>query len=454
MPFEIKMPQLGLTMEKGSVVEWLVRAGDQISAGQEVLSVETDKSVVTIEARQGGTIHSILVPEGQEVPVGTVLAIGLVPGEILPVGWHPSQPATVELPAPEPAAQISSSAANTTPQGGTQASWKARTMARKAGLELGTIVGSGPGGRVVAADIAQALASRATALPREIKATPVATSLAASLGLELSQVTGSGSSGRITQSDVLEAAAAIIRRQGTPPSKPTPGLPQVAATTPLKGIRRIVSEGMATSVHTTARVTLFREVVAAELIILRERFRSRGANVSYNDILVKICSTALREHPGANARLGNGQIEYLDRTNIGLAVDTERGLLVPVIHNADLLTIPQIAAESARLVEAARDGRSLPDDLSGGTFTITNLGMFGVEGFTPVINLPECCILGAGRIVRKPVVCGEEDTVVVRPVMTVSLVFDHRVIDGAPAARFLDRIAQLIKDPVLLLTTA
>ena len=169
-------------------------------------------------------------------------------------------------------------------------------------------------------------------------------------------------------------------------------------------------------------------------------------------MLVHICAMALREHPAANARLGDAGIlrcwiEHLDRINIGLAVDTERGLLVPVVHNADRLTIPQIAAETARLVEAARAGRSLPDDLSGGTFTITNLGMFGVEGFTPVINLPECCILGVGKIVRKPTVVDEDDTMAVRPMMTLSLVFDHRVIDGAPAARFLDRIAQLVEDP-------
>jgi pyruvate dehydrogenase E2 component (dihydrolipoamide acetyltransferase) len=164
-----------------------------------------------------------------------------------------------------------------------------------------------------------------------------------------------------------------------------------------------------------------------------------------------MCAIALRDHPAANSRLGEDQIEHLDRINIGLAVDTDRGLLVPVIHSADRLSIPQIAAESARLIEAARTGRSLPDDLAGGTFTITNLGMLGVEGFTPVINLPECCILGVGRIVRKPVVCDGEDTVAVRPMVTISLVFDHQVIDGAPAARFLDRIAQVIQDPLLLL---
>jgi pyruvate dehydrogenase E2 component (dihydrolipoamide acetyltransferase) len=174
-------------------------------------------------------------------------------------------------------------------------------------------------------------------------------------------------------------------------------------------------------------------------------------SVSYNDLLIRICAVALCEHPAANARLGEGQIEHLDRVNVGLAVDTERGLLVPVVHDADRLTLPQIAAKTAWLVAAARSGRIAPEQLSGGTFTVTNLGMFGVEGFAPVINLPECCILGVGKIVRKPVVVDQADTVAVRPTMTLSLVFDHRVIDGAPAARFLDRIAQLIEDPLLLL---
>ena len=337
-------------------------------------------------------------------------------------------------------------------------------MAREAGLDLGVVNGSGPGGRIVAKDVAKVLSAQAPAPLVEVKATPVATNLAAALGLDLSSTTGSGLQGRVTQQDVLEAAAAIIRQKTTvlrqaQDAAPEPGLPKAASTLPLKGVRKIVSEGMATSVHTTARVTLFREVDVTEFVKLRERFKSQVERVSYNDILVQICAMALREHPEANARLGDGGhssdsdgwIERMDRINIGLAVDTERGLLVPVIHNADRLTIAQIATERARLVEATRTGRSLPDDLVGGTFTITNLGMFGVEGFTPIINLPECCILGVGRIVRKPIVIDEDDTVVVRPMMILSLVFDHRVVDGAPAARFLDRIAQLVKDPMLLL---
>lgn len=453
MPFEIAMPQLGLTMEKGSVIEWLVQEGDPISEGQEIFTVETDKSVVAVEARAEGILARILVPAGQEVPVGAILAVGTAAGETLPADWQPSQtftaPSTPSAPAPEPMAAAPAVAA---PEGPIQASWKARAMAHQANLDLGAIAGSGPQGRIVAADVARVSATTEPAPVTQVSATPVALNLAEALGLDLGGVRGTGAGGKITQSDVLEAAAARIRQQPAAPAMPERGLPQVAQAIPLKGVRKIVSQAMAHSVHTTARVSLFREVDVSELMGWRERLKAQGKSVSYNDLLVQICAAALREHPEANARLGEGQIEILDRINIGLAVDTDRGLLVPVVHNADFMTTAQIAAESARLVEAAREGRLLPDELSGGTFTITNLGMLGVEGFTPVINLPECCILGVGRIVRKAVVVDEVDSLDVRPMMMLSLVIDHRILDGAPAARFLNRIAELIQDPMLLLT--
>ncbi len=458
MPFEITMPQLGLTMEKGTVVEWLVAGGDPVTPGQEIFQVETDKAVVAVEARNEGTIARVLVPAGAEVAVGTVLAVGVAPGEALPAGWQPGQPAAPEAETAERMAPPRIGSTVAAADGPLQASWKARRLAREAGVDLRTVVGSGPAGRIVARDVARA---QVAAVPPEAehKATPVAANLAAALGLDLAQVRGSGPDGRVGQEDVLAAAAAIIRQKAATPPVQESSLPEVASTTPLKGVRKIVSEGMATSVHTTARVTLFRQVDAGEFARLRERFIAQGVSVSYNDLLIRICAVALREFPAANARLGQGghqndsRIEHLDRVNVGLAVDTERGLLVPVVHDADRLRLPQIAAETARLVAAARSGRIAPDDLSGGTFTLTNLGMFGVEGFTPVINLPECCILGVGKIVRKAVVVDAQDTVTVRPTMTLSLVFDHRVIDGAPAARFLDRIAQLVEDPLLLLTS-
>jgi len=452
MPFEITMPQLGLTMESGVLVKWCVQEGDRIAPGEQIFEVETDKATVAVEAHEEGTIERILVSEGQEVPVGTLLAIAVAAGETLPTAWQPVHPSVAPAPVLWPAPQVALPSAKPSADAGLQASWKARTLAHQAGLDWRTIAGSGPGGRVVAEDVTQALASAAAVAKSEPKATSVAAKLAASLGLDLSAVVGSGPQGRITQSDVLEAAAAIIRERAVPRPVPMSGPAQVLNAVPLTGVRQVVSERMAVSAHSTARVTLFREVDATGLVDLRERFISRGLQVSYNDILVKICAVSLREHPEANARMGDGQIEYLGRIHIGLAVDTDRGLLVPVIRNADLLTVPQIAVARSRLIEAARAGYSLPDDLTGGTFTLTNLGMLGVEGFTPVINLPECCILGVGRMVRKPVVVDESDTLAVRPMMILSLAFDHRVIDGAPAARFLERVVQLVQDPWLLLT--
>lgn len=453
MPFEITMPQLGLTMETGTIVEWLVNEGEQISPGQEIVDVETDKSVVAVQARQAGTIARILAQLGQEVPVGAVLAVGLSPGESLPVEWQPDLAAMAPAPAPVTQSTQTLTTRAFSQGGPQQVSWKARRMAREAGLELRGVNGSGPGGRIVAKDVALALATPPEEKPAPVSVSPVAAQLASTLGLDLQHVAGSDPEGQIRQADVIAAAAAVIQGRTGPGPIPTPGPAQVAKTIPLTGVRGTVSRRMAVSGSTTARVTLLREVDATALIELRERFSARlqDTRVSYNDILIRICAAALREHPGVNARMGDGQIEWLDQVNVGLAVDTDQGLLVPVVHHADTLSIPQIAAKSTRLIEAARSGRCLPDELTGGTFTITNLGMFRVEGFTPVINLPECCILGVGCFVRKPVVVDEHDTVAVRPMMVLSLAFDHRVIDGAAAARFLDRIAQLIQDPLLLL---
>ncbi len=414
-------------MERGKVVKWLVRVGDRVERGQPIFEVETDKAIVTVEAQQGGKVARILVAEGEEAPVGAALAVLVGEGEAAPEAVAPSAKR--------------------------EASWKARAEARKAGLDIGEIAGTGPGGRVVAADVARALAERAQAAPRveeAVRATPAAERLAAALGLELAGIAGSGPGGRVMEEDVLGAAAAILRGRGAV-SAAAAGPAGVVERIPLTGVRGIVSRRMGESARETARVVLFREVDAGAMIELRDMLKEQGVEVTYNDILVRVCAEALRRHPEANARLGDGCIERLGEVNIGLAVETERGLLVPVIRGADRRSLSEIARERARLVEAARAGRIGPDDMSGGTFTITNLGMYGVEGFTPVINLPECCILGVGRIGKKAVVCEECDEVMVRPMMMLSLVFDHRVIDGAPAARFLDTIARLVESPALIL---
>ena len=223
---------------------------------------------------------------------------------------------------------------------------------------------------------------------------------------------------------------------------------------PLKGVRAIIAERMGASVHTTARVTLMTEVDATELVAMRERLKARvgeawGSAPGYNDLLARIVAQALRKFPYMNARLAPDAIELLAHVNLGIAVDTERGLVTPVLRGVDTLSILAIQRGYDALIARAMAGKSLPDDFAAGTFTITNLGALDVDGFTPIINPPQAAILGAGRIIEKPV--ARDGAVVIRPMITLSLSFDHRIVDGAPAARFLQRVKQLVERPMALL---
>jgi pyruvate dehydrogenase E2 component (dihydrolipoamide acetyltransferase) len=274
--------------------------------------------------------------------------------------------------------------------------------------------------------------------------------------VDLRGVSGSGPGGRITREDVEQAAQGAAVAEPAP-AEPTPRpAAEVLERTPLAGIRGAVARRMAESSRATARVTLLMEVDATALVNLRERLKGRvaeewGFAPSYNDLLAKIVATALRQHPHMNARLTADALERLAHVNLGLAVDTERGLLVPVVRDADTKSVRQLAEEFRALAEKARAGRASPDDLSGGTFTITNLGMYDVWAFTPIINLPEAAILGVGCITPTPVV--RQGQVVVRQMLMLSLAFDHRLVDGAPAARFLQVLKALIEEPYLWLAT-
>jgi pyruvate dehydrogenase E2 component (dihydrolipoamide acetyltransferase) len=318
-------------------------------------------------------------------------------------------------------------------------------------VDLALVTGSGPNGRIVERDVVAYVESAP-------KATPVARKMAADKGIDLATITGTGVGGKITQADVEAAAAAPAAPVAAAPVKPTPAvappLAEVAATEPLSGLRGIIADRMATSAHTTARVTLMTEVDATDFVDVRTRLKAEvseqwGFAPGYNDLLALIVARALREYPYMNARLNGDVIERLPGINLGMAVDTERGLLVPVIHSADQLGLRAFGQQFRDLVARARVGKSLPDDLAGGTFTITNLGMFDIDAFTPIINLPELAILGVGRILAKPVV--KDGEIVVRQMVTLSLTFDHRLVDGAPAARFLQRIKQMVENPYLLL---
>jgi pyruvate dehydrogenase E2 component (dihydrolipoamide acetyltransferase) len=467
MAEEVFIPKYGQTVEEVTLIKWMAADGAQVKKGQEILEIETDKTNFTLEAEANGFLHRGPHAEGQVVPVLTVVAIigredeqfaagALVAGAAETEGTAAAEVAPVERMA---------EAVTTGMSGRVFASPRARKLAAEKGVNLAEVPPTGGEGvRVAERDVVAYL----TSAP---KVTPVAQRLAEEAGIDLRAVPGTGPGGRVTKEDVEQvirsrAEAARPAAQATPPRvaiAPIPpkavALPEVEVVerVPLKGVRAIIADRMGTSVHTTARVTLMMEVDATEFMAARERIKAKvseewGFAPGYNDLLALIVARSLRNLPYMNARLAPDAIEYLAHVNLGMAVDTERGLLVPVIRDADRLSLREFGAAFREMVDRARKGKSLPDDLSGGSFTITNLGMFDIEAFTPVINLPEAAILGVGRIIPKWVYRPESPNApVLRQMMALSLVFDHRVVDGAPAARFLQYIKGLVEEPYLLL---
>jgi pyruvate dehydrogenase E2 component (dihydrolipoamide acetyltransferase) len=455
MATEVILPKLGQTMEEGTIVEWFKQEGDAVQRGEVLFTVESDKATLESESPARGVLRRILAPAGQTVPVLATVAIITrtadedisafqVTGQKVADAVAPSETLEPEPPKPEPLA---------TQTDRLFASPRARMRAREHGVNLSQIAGTGPGGRIVERDVFAYIESQP-------KATPMARKMAADLEVELSTVTGTGIGGKITQEDV-EAAAKTRQAIATEPvTAPVPApaikLPsvEIAATVPLSGLRGIIAERMSLSVHTTARVTLVTEADATAFVQARTNLKAQvtqewGFAPGYNDLLALIVARSLREFPYMNARLNGEIIERLTYINLGMAVDTERGLIVPVIRDADTMGLREFGTRFRDLVNRAREGKSLPDELTGGTFTITNLGMYDIDAFTPVINLPEAAILGVGRIQPKPAV--RDDKVVVCHMITLSLAFDHRLVDGAPAARFLQHIKRLVENPYLLL---
>ncbi len=461
MATEVILPKLGQTMEEGTIVEWLKAEGEEVQRGEVLFTVESDKATLEAESPGRGYLRKILVPAGETVPVLT--AVGIITRtldeEIPGLGEAAVEAAAVPTPAAAGAPAAAPAEEEVTEPGRDGrifASPRARMRARENEVDLRLIKGTGPHGRIVERDVL-------AFVEEQPRATPMARKVAAEMGVDLRILSGTGPGGRIVRADVEAATQAPVTVAPAPAAARAAAraaveirLPEaeVAATEPLKGLRGIIADRMATSAQTTARVTLFSEVDATAFVEVRTRLKEAvseewGFAPGYNDLLALMVARALREHPYMNARLSGDEIQRLAHVNLGMAVDTERGLLVPVIRDADRLGLRAFGQTFRDLVGRARDGRSLPDDLSGGTFTITNLGMFDVDGFTPIINLPEAAILGVGRIRPTPVVRGGE--VVVAQTMILSLAFDHRVADGAPAARFLRRIKELVEHPYLLL---
>ena len=456
MAIELRMLQMDQTMTKGKIGKWLVKEGDTVAQGQPLLEIETDKVVHEQESPTDGVIAQLLAEEGANVPVNAILAIIGAPGEEVArveVGTTTAQPTPTQPEQPK-ATPSTTTERRDDPVPALKASPAARQLAEKLAIDLTEVKASGPGGRILESDVQRYIDLRGEAPVAEtsrLKASPLARRLAKEHGLDLSSIIGSGPDGRIVRDDVLQAASTV----------PTPTAPVVETATPqqatevisMSGIREIIAERMTLSVQTNASVTLHTEVDATGFVELRQmlndKLQAREVSLTYTDLLVKVVANALQEHPRLNATLTDDGIHLLSEINIGVAVALEDGLVVPVVRNADKGRLSEISTQVRDFAERARSNQLTPGELQGGTFTITNLGNFGIDAFTPIINPPESAILGVGRILKKPVV--HDNEIAIRSMLTLSLTFDHRVIDGAPAAQFLQTVAGYIQDPYLLL---
>ena len=460
---EFKVPDLGEGLTEAEIVNWLVKPGDTVELNQPLVEVETEKAIVEVPSPYAGTVKELRGNVGERVAVGSTFVVfetGDAAGdadepastgsrkEVL-VGYGPEEggskrrkdrkigrrkdedDADASAPEPEPVTEAAAPAAPaaapaTNGSRGTNGSGAVRALAtppvrklaRELGVDIDVIEGSGPGGRVTRDDV-QAAASAPAAAPTA-PAAPAAAS--------------------------APAAAPVTRRSsgGTQPER-------IA----VRSIRRTIAERMVHAKTTIPHVTEWLQIDASQLMELRAQLKpaaeQQGIKLSPLPLVAKALVAAIRSYPNVNSHWSNEGPEILvyPNVNLGIAADTDRGLLVPVVRDADQLNVFQIASEISRLVDLARTGKAAPADLGGGTITITNVGSFGMESGTPVINAPEAAILALGAVVKRPWVVG--DQVVARDVMTIALTFDHRILDGAYAGRFLRHLGDLIETPAMLL---
>ena len=437
----VVMPQLGNSVESCIIVEWMIAEGDSVAVDQTLASIETDKSTMEVPSTAEGTVLKLLWEEGDEVPVKDPLIIVGAPGEdisgLVPGGDAPAEEAPVEQAAPEQAA----APAFATERATGAVSPRARALAASAGIDASAITeGSGPHGRVIERDVAAAIA-----------AGPVLTSAARAAGVEATEGTGIG--GRVSVADagrVAQAAEASAPAAAPAAAAAAADFPGASTSAPLKGVRKVVAKRMMESLTSTAQLTLNTTANAAGILAMRKKVKNAdealGLNkITLNDLVCFAVSRTLLKYPVFNAHLEDGVLTEFEQVHLGFACDTPRGLLVPVIRSAQALGLKAFSDEAKRLAGGAIDGTMAPDFLSGGTFTVSNIGSFGIETFTPVINLPQTAILGVGAITPRPTVAAD-GTIGVEQRLNLSLTIDHQVIDGADGARFLRDLVAAIEN--------
>ena len=431
MAIEIVVPRLGWSMEEGVFSEWLKQPGEEVVPGDMLFVLEGEKAAQEVESFDGGLLS---IPAGAPQP-GDTVQVGQLLGYLLAAGEVPP----AELPSGPASAEAENAAAGPA----------VRQLARELGVDLQQVSGSGSGGRISAADVRKAAAETVPTAVSPARGSrgnktisPRARRVARELEIDWSEIVGTGRTGRIRERDVRAAASQLPATSGE-------GRGESDRSDRISSLRKTIAQRMSAATAETAAVTLHTEVDATNLVNLRGQFRSAGDSQEgvpgYNDILVKLTALALGRHPHLQSQWREGSLWVPGDVHIAIGVDTDQGLLAPVVRDVPSRSLRHLAAETRRLAEKARDGALTVDEMQGGTFTISNLGSYGVDAFTPIINLPQSAILGVGRIRQLPVVVGEQ--VLPRYVVSLSLTFDHRVHDGGPAARFLNTLREFIEQP-------
>jgi pyruvate dehydrogenase E2 component (dihydrolipoamide acetyltransferase) len=482
MATEFLMPKLGLTMEEGTILEWLVEDGATITPGTAVLRIETDKVESDVEApAQGRFVRAAAV--GDTFACGAVIGYLLAEGEEAPAAPAPAAPAAAPAPAPAavapaPAPIAAAPVAVTRPDGRVVASPNARRVAAELGIDLRYVRGTGPGGRIVSEDIEEAAAAgtarpaaaapapgRTMAVARTVvPGSPVPASFAARqladlLGVDLGAVEPDPIDGRVTRDGVAAYVRARLAELAPAPTpSPVAAAPAAAPLPPatqtpsrvvrMSGMRGTIAKRMHSSLQQMAQLTLFMDADLDAVIADRNARKAAGNAPGFTDYIVAAAARALSAHPIVNSQVTDDGISVLPEVHVGMAVAVESGLMVPVVRNADQRTLGDLSAETTRLAEAARTGSLGLGELEGGTFSVSALGMFGVDGFTPVINPPNTAILGVGRLRDDLVLVDGQVSTTKR--LTLSLTWDHRVFDGAPAAQFCQTIVQMLANPAAL----
>ena len=480
MSTEFIMPKLGLTMEEGTILEWLVEDGTEITQGMAVLRIETDKVESDVESPGAGRFHRV-GNQGDTYPCGALIGYLLADGEEppvanvnAPIGAAPAAASASSAPAAS-SAPVASTVAAPRREGRLFASPNARRVAKELGIDIETVVGSGPEGRITSEDVEEAhknpSARRATGAPAiavapilssngNVLATAAARQLAELLGVDLSLVPYDATDGRVTKDGV----AAFVRAQlasGLAANKQSPSTEKAtvvlapASQTPtsikkMSGMRGTIAKRMQSSLQDMAQLTLHMDADLDAIVEDRESRKSSSHSLpGFTDYVIAAAARALKLHPIVNSQVTAEGIALLPEIHVSMAVALPEGLIVPVIKNTTSLDLASLASETKRLSGAAREGKLGLGELEGGTFSVSTLGMFGVDGFTPVINPPNTAILGVGRL-RDDVVVSKKGKVSTVKRMTLSLTWDHRVFDGAPAAEFCKSIVDLLADPSAL----